>query len=121
MTFKEIVKDIAEGVEGGVAAIILGYDGIAIEEYTKDQPDNLDVQLLAVEYATLLKEVKRTVDTLKTGEMEEVSVTTGHSHIVIRAINDDFFIVLVLQEGGNYGKGRYLLKRHVPALRSQLS
>jgi predicted regulator of Ras-like GTPase activity (Roadblock/LC7/MglB family) len=120
MSFRGIIKDIVERVDGGIGAVILGYDGIAIDEYLKEHAEKFDFQLLAVEYATLLKEVKRTVDVLKTGEMEEVSITTGHTRIVIRAINEEFFIVLALEKEGNFGKGRYLLQRAVPVLRADL-
>jgi predicted regulator of Ras-like GTPase activity (Roadblock/LC7/MglB family) len=120
MSFGEIIREITEKVDGGIGAVILGYDGIPIDEYVKGDGEGLDIQLLAVEYATLLKEVKRTVEVLRTGEMEEVSIATGRTRILIRAINDDFFLLLVLREDGNFGKGRYLLKRHLPGLRAAL-
>lgn len=119
MVFKEILRDMVESVEGGIGAIIMGYDGIAIEEYVKDAGP-FDVQLLAVEYTTLLKEIKRTIEVLKTGEMEEVSIITGLTRVIVRAISSEFFVVLVLDSEGNYGKGRYLLKRDAIKLRDEL-
>lgn len=119
MSFRETLRDIVENVNGGVGAVIMGYDGIAIEEYIKTD-SQFDVQLLAVEYATLLKEIKRTVEVLKAGDMEEIGITTGLSNAVVRVINDDFFLVLALERDGNYGKGRYLLKRAAPTLREEL-
>ncbi len=119
MSFRETLKDVVENVGGGLGAVIMGYDGIAIEEYIKAESP-FDVQLLSVEYATLLREIKRTVDVLKAGEMEEITITTGLSSAVARVINDDFFLVLALGRDGNYGKGRYLVKRAVPNLREEL-
>lgn len=121
MSFKDILKSIVDNAEGGLGAVILGYDGIAIDEYIKEHDENFDVQLLAVEYTTLLKEVKRTIEVLRTGAMEEVSVTSGTTRIIVNAINDDFFVVLTMKVDGNFGKGRYLLKRYVPQLRADLS
>jgi len=119
MPFRDILRGLVEKVEGGEGAVIMGYDGIAIDEYINEDV-TLDVQLLSVEYATLLKEIKRTVEVLKTGEMDEISITTGLSRIIVRPVNADFFVVLVLNKEGNFGKGRYLLKRDVPKLRDQL-
>jgi len=119
MSFREILKNLVENVDGGQGAVIMGYDGIPIDEYIKDDVP-LDVQLLSVEYATLLKEIKRTIDVLKTGDMEEISITTGLSRIVVRAVNQEFFIVLVLDKEGNFGKGRYLLKRDTPKVGEEL-
>jgi predicted regulator of Ras-like GTPase activity (Roadblock/LC7/MglB family) len=119
MPFKGILKSLVEQVEGGQGAVIMGYDGIPIDEYINENI-TLDVQLLSVEYATLLKEIRRTIEVLRTGEMDEVSITTGLSRIIVRPVNDEFFVVFVLERDGNFGKGRYLLKRDAPKLASAL-
>ena len=49
------------------------------------------MQLLSVEYATVLKEIKRAVDVIKMGDLEEVSISTTHTCIVVRVLNDDLF------------------------------
>lgn len=113
MSFRERLKRIVDQVDGSIAALIMGYDGIPIDESIKPQV-SLDVQLLAVEYATLLKEIKKTVDVLKTGSMEEVMITTGELRILIRTINDEFFMVLLLGKEANFGLGRYLLSLNAP-------
>jgi len=118
MDLKQTLKLIVENVGGGIGAVIMGYDGIPIEEYIRERI--FDVQIVAVEYVNVMKEVKRTLEVLKTGEMEEILITTGESRIIIRSICDDFFIMLALDCSGNYGKGRYLLKRESPNLRADL-
>jgi predicted regulator of Ras-like GTPase activity (Roadblock/LC7/MglB family) len=122
MAFKESLIDIVDNVGGGVGAVVMGYDGIAIDEYLPEsiQSSQFDMQLLVVEYANLLKEIKRTVDVLQSGEMEEVSVATSNARALVRVINDDFFLFLVIAADGNYGKGRYLLRREAPKLRTAL-
>ncbi|GLI37051.1 roadblock/LC7 domain-containing protein [Geobacter hydrogenophilus] len=120
MPFSETLKSIVESVEGGLGAIIMADDGIAIDEYFLDGA-GMDLNLMAVEYASLLKEVKRTADVLKTGMLEELAVNTGQSRVIVRIINDELFIALILGRDGNYGKGRYLLRREVSGLRERLS
>ena len=78
------------------------------------------MQLLAVEYASVLKEIKRTVGLLNTGEMEEVSIISERCTVVVRGLGDDFFVALALGADGNFGKGRYLLKREASKLREAL-
>lgn len=119
MSFRAILQGLVEGVEGGQGAVIMGYDGIPIDEYMRADLA-FDIQLLSVEYATLLKEIKRTVEVLRTGEMEEVSIATGLTRVIVRPVNEEFFVVFVLGKDGNFGKGRYLLKRDVPKLRNAL-
>ena len=120
MSFRETLKELVEEVEGGLGAILMGYDGIAIDEYILAGSD-FDISLLAVEYATLMKEIRRTVEVLQSGDFEELAVATGELRVVVRVVNDEFFVVLIIDRDGNYGKGRYLLRRSVPGLRAALS
>lgn len=115
MSFRETLQNIVENVGGGLGAVIMGYDGIPIDEYVKED-GALDVELLTAEYAAVLKEIKRTVEVLKTGVLEEVAINTEFSTAIARVINDDFFVVLVMGSGGNFGKGRFLLRREGPKL-----
>ena len=119
MGFKAVLKTIVEGSDGCFGAVVMGYDGIAIEEYLHEG-GGVDVQLLAVEYASVLKEIKRTVGLLNTGEMEEVSIISERCTVVVRGLGDDFFVALALGADGNFGKGRYLLKREASKLREAL-
>ena len=117
--FSEILKRIVDETGGGVGAVLMGYDGIAIDEYIPAD-SGFDISLLAVEYASLMKEIRRTVDVLQSGEFEELAVAAGQARVVVRAVNDEFFVVLVLEREGNFGKGRFLLRRSVPGLRAAL-
>lgn len=119
MGFKGKIKEIVEESGGGLGGVIMGYDGIAIDEYVREGA-GLDVQTMTIEYASVLKEVKRTVGVLKTGELEEVSIISEKCSVIVRGISDDFFIALVLPADGNFGKARFLLKRAVPGFREAL-
>ena len=119
MGFKTILKTIVDESSGGLGAIIMGYDGISIDEYVRAS-SGFDVQILTVEYASVLKEIKRTVGVLKTGELEEVSIISEKCMVVVRGISDEFFAAIILEPEGNFGKGRYLLKREAARLREAL-
>jgi predicted regulator of Ras-like GTPase activity (Roadblock/LC7/MglB family) len=118
MGLKDTLKEITEKAGGGIGALIMGYDGIPIEEYILGS--DFDIQLLAVEYVNVMKEVKRSIEVLKTGVLEEILISTEQSKIIIRTVCDDYFVMLILNSDGNYGKGRYLLKLESPRLRDEL-
>lgn len=120
MPFSETLKSIVESAEGSLGAIIMAEDGIAIDEYFLDDA-GMDLNLMAVEYAALLREMKRTAEVLKAGGLEEVTVNTARSQVIVRIISDDLFIALILGQDGNHGKGRYLLRREAFGLRERLS
>lgn len=117
--FSEILEGIVSQTKGGIAAFLMGYDGIAVDQHVTPV-DNIDMQLLVVEYANVLKEIKSAVATLNTGLMEEVAIKTDRYFVVLKTITEDYFVIFLIARDGNYGKGRYLLMRDASALRAGL-
>lgn len=109
MSLRAALTEIVENVDGGLAVSIMAYDGIPVAEVIVNQ-SAFDLQLLTVEYSTLLKDIRRAAEVLKVGQMEEISVTTGQLYVVMRVLNEDVFMVLIMDKDGNLGKGRYLVR-----------
>ena len=108
--FSEILQRIVEETGGGIGAVLMGYDGIAIDQYFAPD-EELDLQMVVVEYSNVLKEIRKTADILSLGDMEEISIRTDRFIIVIRILNDEYFVAMVINLDGNFGKGRYLMTR----------
>jgi len=109
MPLREMLNGIVLSVDGTMAALVMAYDGIAIDEVTALHSE-LDMQLLSVEYAAVLKEIKRAVNVIKMGDLEEVLITTSRTSVLVRILNDDIFAAIILNINGNVGKARYMLK-----------
>lgn len=120
MSLRDILTGIVEGVDGAMAAIIMANDGIPIDEAYVAQTE-FDLQSLAVEYATLIKDIRRTVSILKVGDLEEVSIATGQVSVVIRILDKDLFVVLILAKDGNVGMGRYQLRLKLDSMAQELA
>lgn len=108
MSLKETLKGIVENVDGALAAIIMAGDGIPVEQYLRES--GFELQTLAIEYTAAIREIRRTVEILKVGELEEVGISTGELSVIIRTAGDDLFVVLILAKNGNSGMGRYQLR-----------
>lgn len=108
--FSDILQRIVVETSGGIGAVLMGYDGIAIEQYFRPDED-VDLQMVVVEYSNVLKEIRKTADILSLGDMEEISIRTDRFIIVIRLLSDEYFVAFILNRDGNFGKGRYLLTR----------
>lgn len=118
--FGNVLQRMVEEVGGGIGAVLMGYDGIAIDEYFRSVP-GVDLQMMAVEYANVLKEIRKASEILDTGIMEEVAIRTERFHVIIRIISREYFVALTLDRDGNVGKGRYLLRRDATPLREALA
>ncbi len=123
MSFRDILKSSVEEVDGGLASVVMGFDGISVEEYVRPEGVDgvpVDVQTLGVEYSSALTEVRRTAEALASGSVQEVAVTTDGALVLLRPVNSEYFVALVLSKNGNFGKGRYVLRRAARAIAQEM-
>ncbi len=118
--FSEILQKIVEETGGGIGAVLMGYDGIAIDQFFSPEKD-VDVQMVVVEYSNVLKEIRKTAEILSLGEMEEISIRTDRFILVIRVLSSEYFVAMIIDRDGNFGKARYLMTRESSNLIEALS
>ncbi len=114
MSFIDILQEVVNGTEGALGALIVGLDGIPVEEYSVS--NDMDLQSMTVEYSSLLKEIEKGSQAAQMGTTKEVTVITDKAMIMLRRLNDEYFFVLIIKPEGNFGKGRFLLRMSVPKL-----
>lgn len=114
MAFVDILREVVQGTDGALGALVVGVDGIPVEEYAVT--GDLDLQSMTVEYATLLKEIERGSQASQLGSTREVTVVADKALIMLRRLTEEYFMVLIIKPDGNFGKGRFLLRMSVPKL-----
>ena len=64
--FRDNIQKLIDKVDGGIAGVLMGFDGIAIDSYARAGfGDSLpDIQTLAAEFAHLVSQARRTVQSL---------------------------------------------------------
>ena len=124
MSFRSILRDIVEECGGGLGAVLMGADGIPIEEYVTSRipegPLQEDIGSAGVEFSRILEEIRKAADALGGGALGETVVSLARMNLVFRPIDGETFLALVLSTDGNLGKARYLIRRHLLAIRSEL-
>ncbi|MFP2960135.1 roadblock/LC7 domain-containing protein [Myxococcus sp. 1LA] len=120
MSFRTHLESVVNQVDGALACSVMGFDGIAVDTFQKDEGAELDLNGAWVEYANLLTQLRNAAETLKTGTVSEVSVNSEKVLTVMRLVSPDYFLVLALNADGNYGKGRYVLRVTAPKVRAEL-
>ncbi|MFZ5907383.1 MAG: roadblock/LC7 domain-containing protein [Nitrospirota bacterium] len=117
MSFLELLRDTVEKVDGAVSAMIIGTDGISVQEYA---PEKLvDLTGLSAEASQMIRDINFAADNLGLGEAREFSIISDRCGILMRKINAEYYLALVIHPEGNYGKGRYILKTAVPKLEAE--
>jgi predicted regulator of Ras-like GTPase activity (Roadblock/LC7/MglB family) len=116
--FKEAIRDVVEGTDGGIAGILMDFEGIAVDSYVKGGA--VDINAVGAEYSVILKSIQRATESLEAGGPREVAIQSEKVTTLIRIINEEYFLALTLSPDGNLGKGRYLLRTAAPKLLEQL-
>ncbi len=117
MSFSDVLKDAVERVDGAVSAMILGSDGILVEEYAVEKLMNLED--LGADASAMIKDINLAAKDLGLGTAREFSIISDKCGIILRRINSAYYMALVIRPEGNYGKGRFVLKTAVPKLEGE--
>ncbi len=124
MTFQEILRSIVEECGGGLGAALTGNDGIPIAQVIGSQAADAfgadDMGAAGAEFGRILDEVRKVSDGLGGGALSEVVVSVTRFTLVLRVVDAETFLVLVLAPDGNLGRARYLVRRHLLALREEM-
>lgn len=117
MSFLEVLKETVEKVEGAVSAMIIASDGIPVQEYASERL--IDLTGLGAEASAMIRDIGLAAENLGLGEAREFSIISDTCGIIMRKINADYYVALVIKPEGNYGKGRFVLKTAVPKLEGE--
>ena len=117
--FAELLRKVVDNVDGGLAAVIMGLDGIPVETYVK-QSDRVDVNTVAMEFSFILGQVRKAGDSLQVGSLEELSIKAQRLVLICRMVSPQYFVAIAVAPDGNFGKARYLARMSAPQLAAQL-
>lgn len=116
--FQQLLNETLEQVDGSVACVLMGFDGLPVDIARRGSAD-LDESTLGTELAGHISGLARTLGSLNVGPLAELSFQTGNLWATVRVLNDDYFLVLLLEPGANLGRGRYLLRTLAPRVRQE--
>lgn len=124
MSFASILQNIVDECGGGIAAALMGTDGIAIAQVSAAaaSPEAMteDIGTAGIEFGRILEEIHKVSDSLIAGALNEAIVAFARFSLIFRIIDDDVFLVVAVTANGNFGKARYLMRRHLLALREEM-
>jgi len=113
--FAETLKKVVDNVDGAIAAVIMGLDGIPVDSYVR-QANAVDVNTVGMEFSFILGQVRKAGDSLQVGGLEELSVKAQRLILVCRMVSPQYFVAIAMSPEGNFGKARYLARMAQPAL-----
>jgi len=115
--FRDVLTGLRERIEGAMAVSLIGLDGIAVET-VGDRAVPLDV--LGAEFGSFIKSIRHANTELNTGEVLQFSLVTEKYITFLSEVTSEYYILLVLDPGGNYGRARFELSKAKYLLRDEL-
>lgn len=119
MSFDTELQFVLSQVEGSQAVALMGFDGIIVAETRSDQA-KVPYQEMGVELSRVLKEAAKVSVGNDVGDLSEMVLDSKKSQCILHVLNADYFVLMVLGPEANVGKGRYFLRRAIPALVKEL-
>ncbi len=115
----ETLQKIVDNAPGAQASILMGFDGIAVMQALAADVD-LDIESIAMEFSFRFIELRKAAESLEMGEISDIAIKAAQATILVRVLNEEFFVLLMLGDPRHLGKGRYVLRMQAPDLVSQL-
>ena len=110
--FLEKLKNAVGATTGCEAAILMGFDGIPVDCFEANK--SVDMETVGMELSVVLREVRKAAELLEAGDAEELTVRTEKMSTVLRIVNDEYFVAMLLAPSGNVGKAKYVLRILAP-------
>ncbi len=118
--FKEVLHEALMRTEGCLGALVMGMDGIPVEEVWTSEGRNLNFDVAVAEFSSVIKNLSRINRDIGLGKLGEMTVSTENGIFIFRVVGENYFLTLVLSPEGNFGRGRYELRRAELLLEKEL-
>ena len=118
----QILRKIVEGTPGAKGAILMGFDGITVEQWVNpDFRDDLDIESMAMEFSFRFLELRDAANSLEMGMISDITLKAEFGTVLVRVLSHEFFVTVLLETAAHMGKGRWMLRSQAKALNADLA
>lgn len=118
--FKEVLQEALARTEECLGVLIMGMDGIVVEKVWRAEAAEANLDVAVAEYVSLIRNARRTNRETGVGKLREVTLSGESGIFILRLVGEDYFIAMILSPEGNFGRGRYELRRAELLLEKEL-
>lgn len=118
--FRESLQGMVDRLAGGVAGILMGFDGIAVDAYTKSGEEAVDIQTVGMELAHAVVQMRKAAEHLDVGQVRELTLRADKLVVLVYLVTDEYFVACAIKPEASFGKARYLMRLLAPQIRAEL-
>jgi predicted regulator of Ras-like GTPase activity (Roadblock/LC7/MglB family) len=116
--FQTELRRLAERIEGTRAVSLVGVDGIAIDSYVPTE--GVPMESLAAEMGAIIKAAQSSSALTENDPVAQLTVTSRHATTILCRVTEEYYLLLWLGQDGNFGRGRFELRKSAAALEKEL-
>lgn len=117
--FQSVLREVVENTEGGLASLLMDFEGITVDSYAKPE-SAFDINNIGAEFSVVIKSIQRAAEMLEAGGTSEIAIQAEKVTTLIRVVNETYFVAFSMSPSANIGKARYMLRTRVPVLLKEL-
>ena len=114
--FQDTLRRIAERVEGTRAVSLVGVDGIPIDTFGPGE--GISVESVAAEMGSFVKSSRPAEG--EPGAVQQLCLVTDSGKAILSRVTEEYYLLLLLSKEGNFGRGRFELRKAALALEKEL-
>lgn len=92
MPFKQILKELVDSTPHAVGAILVDWEGEAVQEYCHCEP--YYIRVLAAHKGIIMGRLNEVQNSIQAGDVEDVVVTANGGHLIIGCVDPDYSLVM---------------------------
>ncbi len=116
--FGQILRDIVVTLPGALGAILIDWEGEAVDEFSCIGTAKL--RLVGAHWGIAYCQASSLLANQGLGPPGELILGFKKQQIIIRPITKDYLVLIVLQQEANLGRARHRLKEAVARLQEQM-
>jgi predicted regulator of Ras-like GTPase activity (Roadblock/LC7/MglB family) len=117
----DTLTQIVESTPGAKGAILMGLDGIVVEQYVAEEHADTDIESMAMEFSFRFIELREAATSLEMGELNDIAVKAEYGTFMARMLTGEYFVGLLMGEPGHFGKGRWMLRSTAATFLAELA
>jgi predicted regulator of Ras-like GTPase activity (Roadblock/LC7/MglB family) len=117
--FKSILQDLVQSTAGATGAILIDWEGEAVEFYSP-VTNEFDIKILGAHQNIIFNRIREIRQRVPSQAISNTVITTDQQHLILGAIGDDYTLVTTLERGAFVGRALVSVQRAMRLLEKEI-
>jgi predicted regulator of Ras-like GTPase activity (Roadblock/LC7/MglB family) len=117
--FKTILQDLVESTTGVTAAILIDWEGEAVELFSP-AANEFDIKILGAHQNIIFNRIREIRQRIPSQTISNTVITTDRQYLILGAVGDDYTLVTTLERTALVGRAMVSVQRAIKLLEKEI-